>query len=93
MYKIFCLFGGYVPLENFLHSYGGVTITGERLQILSYTRHSLPLSSEGSLARHTCCDTGHPFKGHLRGPVYNGGLGRPMRLTPVAQLSLTVLTT
>ena len=53
MYKIFCLFGGYVPLENFLHSYGGVTITGERLQILSYTRHSLPLSSEGSLARPT----------------------------------------
>ena len=57
------------PTSKFLQSYGGVTITGEGLQILSYTRHSLPLSIEGSLARHTFCDTGHPFKGHLRGPV------------------------
>ena len=32
------------------HSYGDVTITGEGLQ-----------SSEGSLACHTNCDTGHPF--------------------------------
>ena len=27
----------------------------------SYARHSWPLSSEGSLACHTYCDTGHPF--------------------------------
>ena len=29
------------------------TITGEGLHILTYARHSLPLSSEGSLACHT----------------------------------------
>ena len=50
----------YVQLENFSfiwrrHHYG------EGLQILTYTRHSLPLSSEGSLACHTYRDTGHPF--------------------------------
>ena len=28
---------------------------------LTYTRHSWPLDSEGSLACHTYCDTGHPF--------------------------------
>ena len=44
------------------HSYGDVTITDEGLQILTYARHSWPLSSEGSLACHTYCDTGHPFK-------------------------------
>ena len=32
-----------------------------RLKILIYARHSWPLSSEGSLACHTYCDTGHPF--------------------------------
>ena len=36
-------------------------ITGEGLQILTYTRHSWSLSSEGSFACHTECDTGHPF--------------------------------
>ena len=35
-----------------------VTITGEGLQILTYTRHCWPLSSEGSLSCHTYCDTG-----------------------------------
>ena len=56
---IVCL-GFYVPLEN---SYGDVTITctGEGLQILTSTWHSLPLSSEGSSACHTYCDMGHPF--------------------------------
>ena len=47
--------------SRIFHSYGDVTITGERLQILTYTRRLRPLSSEGSLACHTCCDTGHPF--------------------------------
>ena len=32
-----------------------------RLQMLTYTRHSWPFSSEDSLACHTYCDTGHPF--------------------------------
>ena len=31
------------------------------LQILTYARHSRPLSSEGSLACQTYCDKGHPF--------------------------------
>ena len=44
-----------------LISYGDVTITGDGLQILTYVRHSWPLSSEGSLACHTYCDTGHTF--------------------------------
>ena len=30
-------------------------------KILTDTRRSWPLSSEGSLACHTYCDTGHPF--------------------------------
>ena len=33
--------------------FGDVTITGEGLQILTYARYSLPLSSESSLACHT----------------------------------------
>ena len=33
-------------------SYRDVTIAGEELQMLTYARHSWPLSSEGSLARH-----------------------------------------
>ena len=59
-----------VPSRIF-HSYGDVTITGSGLQILTYARHSRPLSSEGSLACHTYCDTtGHLYyNGHLRGPV------------------------
>ena len=43
------------------HSYGDVTIAGERLQILIYARHSWPLSSKGYLACHTYCNTGHPI--------------------------------
>ena len=34
-------------------------IVGEELQILTYAWHSWPLSSEGSLACYTYCDTGH----------------------------------
>ena len=37
---------------------------------LTYARHSWPLSSKGSLACHTYCDTGASvYHGHLRGPV------------------------
>ena len=49
------LFGVFRP------TFGDVTIAWEGLQILTYARHLLPLSSEGSLACHTFCDTGHPF--------------------------------
>ena len=47
-----CLFGVYRPTWR---------IAGEGLQILTYTRHSWPLSILGSLACHAYCDTGHPF--------------------------------
>ena len=44
-----------------MNSYGDVILAGEGLQILTCTRHSWPLSSEGSLACHTYCDTGRLF--------------------------------
>ena len=47
--------------SRIFHSYGDVIITCEGLQILTYARHSWPLSSESSLACHTYCDTGHLF--------------------------------
>ena len=59
-----CLFvclGFFVPHENNFHSYGDVILTDEGMQILTYTRQIWPLSSEGSLAFHTYCDTVHPF--------------------------------
>ena len=52
---------GLLSHSRIFHSYGDVTITGEELQILTYARHSWPLSSEDSLACHTHCDMGHPF--------------------------------
>ena len=58
---IVCLFEILRHTREFLHSYGDVKIIREGLQILTYTRHSWSFSSEGSLACHTFCDTGHPF--------------------------------
>ena len=59
---------GAKPTKRFCHHfeclfyyYGVVTITGEELQILTYAQQSWPLSSEGSLACHIYCNTGHPF--------------------------------
>ena len=61
-WMIVCLFvWGLLSHSRIFHSYGDVTITGEGLQILTYVAHSWPLSSEGSLACHTYCDTGHKF--------------------------------
>ena len=54
-----CLFGFLVPY------YGDVTIIGEGLQILTYARHSLPLSSEGYLVWHEAA----VYILYLRGPV------------------------
>ena len=48
-------------LSRIFHAYGDVTITVEGLHILTYARHSWPLSREGSLVCHTYCDKGHPF--------------------------------
>ena len=57
---------GFSSHSRIFHSYGDVfIISGEGLQILTYVRHSWPLSSEGSLACHNYCDTGIL----LRGPV------------------------
>ena len=52
---------GLTSHSRIFHSYGDVTIAGEGLQILTYARHSWPLSSEDSLACHIYCDTDHPF--------------------------------
>ena len=76
--------------SRIFHSYGDVTIPGEGLQILTYARHSWPLSSEGSLASHNLLWHGASvYNGHLRGPV---------TFTPIAErlaveLSLPVFTT
>ena len=51
------------------HSYENVTIADVGLKIFTYSPHSWPLNSDGSLAYHTYCDTGHPFICHLRGHV------------------------
>ena len=60
-YLFVCLFiWVYRPTQEY-HSHGHVTMTGEGLQILTYARHSWPLSIEGSLACHTYCDKGHLF--------------------------------
>ena len=45
-----------IPLENF-----SLIWKRHHYQWRAYSRHSWPLSSEGSLACHTFCDTGHPF--------------------------------
>ena len=52
-----CLFGFFVPLEN-VSLIWNVTITALNFD---YARNLWPLSSEGSLACHNHCDTGHPF--------------------------------
>ena len=38
-----------------------VTMTGEGVHILTYTRHSWPLSGECSLTCHTLCNKEYPF--------------------------------
>ena len=57
-----CLFvWGFSSHSRIFHSYGDANMTGEGLEILTYVyaRDSWPLSSEGYLACHTYCDTGH----------------------------------
>ena len=84
IWRILLLFVFFVSFKNFSliwkrHHYR------ERLQILTYAWNFWPLSSEGSFACHTYCDTGH--YGLLQGPV---------TLTPITkrlELSLSVLTT
>ena len=47
---------GFTFHSRMFHSYGEFTILP-----LTYTRHSWSLSSDGSSACHTYCDTRHPF--------------------------------
>ena len=58
---IVCSADGFRPFRE-IHSYEDVTITGEGVQILTYTWNSWSLSREGSLACHTFCDKGRPFR-------------------------------
>ena len=57
VFVIFCLFicfGVFRPTrEFFIHITGDLTVTGEGLKILIYTRHSWSLGSEGSLTNHS----------------------------------------
>ena len=64
--------------SRIFHSYGDVTIAGEGLQILTYARHSWPLSSEGFLLATPTVTRGFVYNGHLREPVI---------LTPIAERS------
>ena len=60
-----CLFAwGFSSRSRIFHSYGGVTITGEVLQILTYAWHLWSMSREDFLACHTECYTGHPCDTH-----------------------------
>ena len=57
-----CLFfGGFWSHSRSFHSYGDAIITDERLQMLTYARHSCLLSIEVSLTCLTYCDTEHRF--------------------------------
>ena len=47
--------------SRIFHSFGEVNTFGEGQPILTYARHLWPLSTEGSIACHTYCDTGHLF--------------------------------
>ena len=53
---------GLTSHSRLFHSYGDAPISVAGLQILTYTRHSWPLSIEGPLVCHTNCDTEHPLK-------------------------------
>ena len=63
---------GFSYHSRIFHSFGDVTIPGEGLHILTCTRHSWPLSSEGSLKCH-------------RPTLYNYHHRGPVTLTPVAE--------
>ena len=59
-----CLFFwfAWVFHSRIFHSYGDVTLSGKWCKKKkTYVRHSWPMSSEGSSACHTYCDTGHSF--------------------------------
>ena len=76
-YSNLCLFVcSYRSHSRIFHSYGDVTVIDQKLQILTYFRHSGPLSSELFSVSH--------LQWH-RSTVYNGHLRGPMTLVPVAE--------
>ena len=63
MFKDVCLFvylfvWGFPSHSRIFQSFVDVPLAGEELQILTYARHSWPLSKEGSLTCHIYCDLG-----------------------------------
>ena len=56
-----CLFGVYRLTREFFTHMETSPLPMKGCKILTYARHSWLLSSEGSLACHTHCDTGLPF--------------------------------
>ena len=64
-----CLFGVCYH-SGIFHSFADVLTTSEGLQILTYTRHSWHLSSEGSLTCHIKWDTNKPLIIHVTDTCY-----------------------
>ena len=65
-----CLFGWcFTSHSKNFHSFGDITMTGEGLQILTFARHSWPLSSEVFFQRATPTVTRDiHYNARLRGP-------------------------
>ena len=59
--SLFLFVWGLTSHSRIFHSYRDVTITDEGLRILTYARHSWPLSSLGLFGVPTYCDTEHPL--------------------------------
>ena len=65
-----CLFvWGLSSHSRLFHSYGDVTIIGEGLQILTYARHSWPVSSKFFIVPHLLWHGVSVYNDHIRGPV------------------------
>ena len=59
---VWVFLGAGVSHSRIFHSFGEVIITGRKgLQMLTYTRHSWQLSSDGSFTCHTYFDTGQLY--------------------------------
>ena len=72
---VFCLlFWGLSSHSRIFHAYGDVIIYSEGLQMLTYARHSRPLSSDGSYASHPYCHIGHPFTMIISEPPWHSHL-------------------
>ena len=59
---MFICFGFFLSHSRICHLYGDFAITDEGLHMLTYALLSWPLSSKGSSAYHSYCDTWHLFK-------------------------------